>query len=121
MAQQSPSIHFEDIPIDEARRIGRGPRMDPELYRAFKEKIQSLDTTATRLTVPEGTTAASMKNRIRRVAADLKIPVTVRKIPGGLLFWRSTAEDLKQAKEVTQRLQPAQRNGQTRVNRRRRT
>ena len=46
MAQQSQPIHFEDIPLDEARRMGRGPRMDPELYHAFKEKIQSLDNTA---------------------------------------------------------------------------
>jgi radical SAM protein with 4Fe4S-binding SPASM domain len=29
MAQPPSPIHFEDIPIDEARRIGRGPRMDP--------------------------------------------------------------------------------------------
>ena len=41
MAEQSPSIQFEDVPLEEARRMGRGPRMDPELYHAFKEKIQS--------------------------------------------------------------------------------
>jgi precorrin-4 methylase len=122
MAEQSPtpSIQFEDIPLDEARRMGRGPRMDPALYQAFKEKIQSLDNTATRLTIPEGTSPTTMKNRLLRVAAALRIPLTVRKVPGGLLFWRSTAEDLTQAKAVAQRLQPAQRNGQTRVNRRRR-
>jgi hypothetical protein len=50
-----------------------------------------------------------MENRIRRVAAELKIPVTLRRVPGGLLFWRSTDEELPQAKEVAQRLQPAQR------------
>jgi precorrin-4 methylase len=118
MAQQSPSIHFEDIPIDEARHIGRGPRMDPALYVAFKEEIQSLDNTATRLTIPEGTSPTTMKNRLLRVAAELRIPLTIRKVPGGLLFWRSTAEDLAQAKEFAQRLQPAQRKGQTRVSRR---
>ena len=32
MAEPVSSIQFEDIPIDAARRIGRGPRMDPELY-----------------------------------------------------------------------------------------
>jgi hypothetical protein len=120
MAQQPPPIHFEDIPLDEARRLGRGPRMDPELYYAFKEKIQSLDNTAARLTLPEGTSPPTMKNRLLRVATELGIPVTVRKVRGGLLFWRSTAEDLDQAKEVAQRLQPAQRKGQTRVSRRRR-
>jgi hypothetical protein len=105
MAQQPPPIHFEDISLDEARRMGWGPRMDPALYQAFKEKIQSLDNTAVRITVPEGTSPTTMKNRLLRVAAALNTPITVRRIPGGLLFWRSTAEDRQQATEVSQRLQ----------------
>jgi precorrin-4 methylase len=120
MAEEPPAIHFEDIPIAEARTMGRGPRMDPELFYAFKEKIQSLDNMAARITIPEGISPTTMKNRLLRVAAELRIPLTIRKVPGGLLFWRSTAEDLDQAKEVAQRLQPAQRKGQTRVSRRRR-
>jgi hypothetical protein len=120
MAQQPPPIHFEDIPLDEARRIGRGPRMDPVLYQAFKEKIQALDNTATRLTLPEGTGQNTMKNRLLRVAAELNIPITVRRVPGGLLFWRSTAEDRQQATEVSQRLQTARSKGQSRGSRRRR-
>jgi hypothetical protein len=120
MAQEPLAFHFEDVPLAEARTMGRGPRMDPELYHAFKEKIQSLDDTAARLTLPEGTSPTTMKNRLLRVAAALGIPLTIRKVPGGLLFWRSTAEDLAQAKEFAQRLQPAQRTGQTRVSRRRR-
>jgi hypothetical protein len=105
MAQQSPIIEFEDVPLDEARRMSRGPRMDPELYQALKEKIESLDNTATRLTIPEGTSPTTMRKRILRVAAELNIPVTVRKISGGLLFWRSADEDLQHATEVGQRLQ----------------
>jgi hypothetical protein len=97
MAQEPPAIHFEDIPLAEARTMGRGPRMDPELYQAFKEKIQALDNTATRITIPEGTSPTTMKNRILRVATELGIPVTIRKVPGGLVLWRSTAEDLNQA------------------------
>jgi hypothetical protein len=120
MAQEPPAIHFEDIPLAEARTMGRGPRMDPELYHAFKEKIQSLDDTAARLTLPEGTSPTTMKNRILRVAAELNTPVTVRRIPGGLLFWRSTAEDRQQATEISQRLQTARTKGQTRASRRRR-
>jgi hypothetical protein len=88
--------------------------MDLELYHAFKEKIQYLDNTATRLTIPEGTSPTTMKNRILRVAAELNTPVTVRRVPGGILFWRSTAEDLEQAKAVAQRLQPARRKGRAR-------
>ena len=120
MAQQPPAIHFEDIPLAEARTMGRGPRMDPELYQALKGKIQSLDNTATRITIPEGTSPTTMKNRILRVAAELNIPVTIRRVPGGLLFWRSMAEDLEQAQEVAQRLQPAQRKGRSRPGQRRR-
>jgi hypothetical protein len=120
MAESSPQIQFEDVPIDIARAIGRGPRMDPGLYHTFKEKIQSLDNTATRITIPEGTSPTTMKNRILRVAAELRIPVTVRKTPGGLLFWRSTDEDLQQAKEVASRLQTGQRRRGARPGRRRR-
>jgi hypothetical protein len=120
MAESVPPIHFEDIPIEIARAIGRGPRMDPGLYHSLKEKIQSLDNTATRLTIPEGTSSTTMKNRVLRVAADLKIPVTVRKLPGGLLFWRSTDEDVQQAKEVASRLQTVRSKDHTRGSRRRR-
>jgi hypothetical protein len=119
MAEQPP-IHFEDIPLVEARRMSRGPRMDPTFYQALKGKIQALDHTATRLTIPEGISPATMKNRILRVAGELQIPLTIRKVPGGLLFWRSTAEDLEQAKEVAQRLQPARRKGRARSGQRRR-
>ena len=62
MADQPSSFQFEDVPLDEARRMGRGPRMNPELYNALKQKIQSLDTTATRMPLPEGTNPTTMKN-----------------------------------------------------------
>ena len=120
MAQQPPPIHFEDIPLDEARRIGRGPRMDPALYQALKENIQSLDDPAILFTLSEGTSPTTMKNRLLRVAAELNTPITVRRVPGGLLFWRSTAEDRQQATEVSQRLQSTRSTGQTRGHRRRR-
>lgn len=87
--------------------------MDPELYHALREKIQSLDNTATRLTIPESTSTTTMKNRILRVAAEMGIPVTIRRVPGGLLFWRSTDEDLQQAAEVAARLQGAQQPSRT--------
>jgi hypothetical protein len=104
MAQQSPTIEFEDVPLDEARRMSGRLRMDPLLY-TLKQKIQSLDNVAARMTLPEGTSATTMKNRILRLAAELGMPVTIRKVPGGLLFWRSTEEDTQQAQEVASRLQ----------------
>ena len=114
MADQSSPVQFEDIPLEEARRMGRGPRMDPHLYQALRGKIQSLSDTATCLTLPEGVSPTAMKNRILRVAAELGIPVTIRRVSGGLLFWRSTDEDIQQAKEVAARLQTAQRRPRTR-------
>jgi hypothetical protein len=56
VAQRSPTIAFEDVPLDAARRMSRESRMDPKLYHALKEKIASLDTTATCLTISQGTT-----------------------------------------------------------------
>ena len=120
MAPQHPSIEFEDIPLDDARKMGRGPRMDPVLYQALTDKIQSLANTAARMTIPPGTSLSTMKNRILRVAAQLKIPVTIRRVPGGLLFWRSTDDDIQQAKEIAQRLQSAQQQRNTRPRGRRR-
>ena len=62
MADQSSSFQFEDVPLDEARRMSRGPRMDPEIYHALKENIQSLNNTASRMSLPDGTSPTTMKN-----------------------------------------------------------
>jgi hypothetical protein len=82
MDERSPIVECEDVPLDEARRTSPGPRMDLELYHALKQKIQSLDNIASRLTTPVGTSVTTMKNRILHVAAELNIPVTIRKVPG---------------------------------------
>ena len=108
-----PSFEFEDVPLDEARRISSGTRMNPELYHVFTEKIESLDNTATRLTIPDGTRTTTVKKRILRVAAELGISVTVRRVPGDLLFWHLTDEDLQQSIEVMDRLQSFQRQRKT--------
>jgi hypothetical protein len=121
MAEPLPPIQFEDIPIDEARRMGRGPRMDPQLYQELRTRIPALTSHAVHMTIPEGTSPTTMKNRIARMAAELGIPVTIRKVSGGLLFWRSTDEDVRQAKEIAGRLQSAQRGRRARPGRRRRT
>jgi hypothetical protein len=41
-----------------------GPPMDPELYHALKEKIQSLDNTATRMPLPEDMNPIMMKTAL---------------------------------------------------------
>jgi hypothetical protein len=120
MAESRSPIQFEDVSLEEARRMGRGLRMDPELYQELRTRIQALSDQAVRLTSPNGTRQATMKRRIRQVAAELSIPVTIRRVPGGLLFWRSTDEDVQQAREVGARLQTAQGGRHARPRRRRR-
>jgi hypothetical protein len=120
MAEHPPTIQFEDVPLDQARRMGRGPRLDPELYQELRTRIQSLADQAVRITITNGTSQNTMKNRLLRVAAELGIPVTIRRVSGGLLFWRSTDEDIQLAKEVGARLQTARQRPQARPRGRRR-
>jgi hypothetical protein len=61
MAEPLPSIQFEDVPLDEARRMGRGPRMEPMLYDTLRQKIQSLSTDATRIHLGPEMTPTLMK------------------------------------------------------------
>jgi hypothetical protein len=109
---EPPPIQFEDIPMDEARRMGRAPRMEPLLYDMLRKKIQSLADQAARIRFGPEIRPGRMKNYILRIAREVGVPVTVRKVPGGLLFWRSTDEDLQQARETASRLQTA-RQGET--------
>jgi hypothetical protein len=44
MAEQVPPIQVDDIPLDEARRMGRGPRMAPQLYEDLRMRPQSLSS-----------------------------------------------------------------------------
>jgi hypothetical protein len=82
--------------------------------------MHALSGQAVRVTIPDGTSLATLKRRLRQVAAELGIPVTIRRVPGGLLFWRSTDEDVQQAREVGARLQTTRRGRQARPGRRRR-
>ena len=121
MADQAPSVPFEDVPVDEARRMGRGPRMEPMLYDTLRQKIRSLSTEATRIHLGPEITPQRMKNYLLRIARELNVPVTVRRVPGGVIFWRSSDEDRHQAQEIAGRLQSARQPPQaTRPGRRRR-
>jgi hypothetical protein len=120
MAEERFPIQFEDVPLEEARRMGRGPRMDPQLYQELRTRMQALSDQAVRMAIPDGRSLTTMKNRIRHVAAELGIPITIRRVSGGLLFWRSTEADIQLAQEVGARLQTAQRQPQARPRGRRR-
>jgi hypothetical protein len=104
MADQS-TINFEDIPLDQARGMGRGLRMEPLLYDTIKTKIQGLSDDAVRIRLGPEITQQRMKNYLLSIARELDVPITVRKVPGGVIFWRSSDEDVHQAEELSQRLQ----------------
>jgi hypothetical protein len=120
MAQEPSPIQFEDVPLDEARRMGRGPRMEPMLYDTLRQKIQSLSSEATRIHLGPEIRPERMKHYLLRIARELNVPVTVRRVPGGVIFWRSSNEDLQQAQETASRLQTAQRQGRAHRGRRKR-
>jgi hypothetical protein len=48
-----------------------------------------------------------MQNRVLRLAAELDTPVTVHKVPAGLLFWHSADEDFQRVQEVAAQVQSA--------------
>jgi hypothetical protein len=107
MAEHPPSFQFEDVPLDEARRMGRGPRMEPMLYDTLRKKIESLADQATRVHLGPEITQQRMRNYLLSIAKELGVPVTIRRVPGGLIFWRSSDEDMQQAQETASRLQTA--------------
>jgi hypothetical protein len=109
MTQRPPTIACEDVPPDQARRMSRGSRMDSERYHTLTQYIPMLDTTGARMPPLERLNLVTMRSRILHLATELSIPITMRKIPRGLLFWRSTDEGLHQPKDVAQRRHTGQR------------
>ena len=104
MADDRHEMEFEDIPLEDARLMGRGPRMEPLLYDTLRQKIQALSTEAIRIRLGPEIRPERMKHYLLRIARELNVPVTVRKVPGGVVFWRATEEDQAHAQVVSQRL-----------------
>jgi hypothetical protein len=95
MAEQPPNFQFDDVPLDEARRMGRGPRMEPMLYDTLRHKIQALSSEAVRIHLGPEIRPERMKNYLLRIARELNVPITVRRVPGGVIFWRSSELDAR--------------------------
>jgi hypothetical protein len=108
VAPPPPTLECENEPRDEASRMHRRSHLNAERSHARKEHMPSLDKTATRMPLPEGTNSTTMKNHILRMAVKLNILVSIRKIFSCLLFWRSTDDDIQQPIEMAQRIQSAQ-------------
>ena len=81
MADELPTFQFEDVPLDEARRMGRGPRMEPMLYDTLRQKIRSLSSEAVRIHLGPEIRPERMKNYLLRIARELNVPITVRRVP----------------------------------------
>ena len=120
MVQPSAITACEDAALDEARPLSRGPRMDPQLSQQLRTRLQSLSDQAVRMTIPNGTSPTAMKSRILRVAAELGLPMTIRRVSSGLLCWHSSDADMHHAREIANRLQTAQRGQHARQGRGRR-
>jgi hypothetical protein len=86
MADQPSPFQFEDAPLDEARRMGRGPRMEPMLYETLRQKIQTLSSEAVRIRLGPEITPTRMKNYLLHIARELNVPITIRQVPVGLLL-----------------------------------
>jgi hypothetical protein len=82
MAEQTPTFRCDDIPLAAAHRMGCGLRMAPQLSQPLRTRPQSRSERAGRMTIPDGTSPTTMKHRIQRVAAELGIPVTIRRVSG---------------------------------------
>ena len=95
MADEIPTFQFEDVPLDEARRMGRGPRMEPMLYDTLRQKIQALASEAVRIHLGPEIRPERMKNYLLCIARELNMPITVRRVPGGVIFWRSSELDAR--------------------------
>jgi hypothetical protein len=74
--------------------------MEPMLNDTLRKKIQALSADAVRIRLGPEIRLEWMKVYILRIARQLNVPVTVRKVTGGLLCWRSSDEDVQQAREA---------------------
>jgi hypothetical protein len=65
-----------------------------------RKKIQALTTEITRIRLGPEISPTRMRNYILRIGRELGVPATVRRVPAGVIFWRSSHEDLLQSKDV---------------------
>ena len=90
--------------------MGHGPRMEPMLYETLRQKIQTLSSEAVRIRLGPEITPTRMKNYLLHIARELNVPITIRRVSGGMLFWRSSDEDLPAGPgDYPSRLQTARR------------
>jgi hypothetical protein len=112
MADRSSLIAFENVPLDQAQLLDRGPRMEPMLSDTLRQKIQALSTEATRIHLGPEITPRITRD-LRHMARQRNVPVAVRLLSGGLRFWCATEEDTPQTQETAGWLHTTPRRGKT--------
>jgi hypothetical protein len=63
--------------------------MEHMLYDTLTKKIQALSTDAVRVRLGPEIRPERMRRYIQRIAHELGVPVTIRRVAGGVIFWRS--------------------------------
>jgi hypothetical protein len=87
--------------------------MEPMRYETLRQKMQTLSSAAVRIRLGPEITPTRMKHDLRHIARELHVPITIRRVPGVLPFWRSSEEDQQPAHEMADRLQPSRQRGKT--------
>jgi len=77
--------------------------MEPLLYETLRVKIQSLSAAAVRIHLGPEIRPERMKTYLLRIAGELNVPITVRRVSGDVIFWRATEDDRQQAEETAGR------------------
>jgi len=107
--EAKPMFNVRYMPVNEAKMMGRAARMDPDFYSALEEEITNLIDKAAVIDIPPGMNYMRMKLRLVRVAKDLDIQLTVRKARNGIVFWKTTPEELAANEALAKRLQGGRR------------
>ena len=109
MAEQPPNFQSKTSPSTKPAAWAESLAWSPCSTTRCARRFSRRSSEAVRIHLGPEITPQRMKNYICRMARDLNVPVTVRRMPGGVIFWRSSEEDLQQAQETASRLQTGRR------------
>jgi TPP-dependent trihydroxycyclohexane-1,2-dione (THcHDO) dehydratase len=101
-------FELEQLSVEDARKLVRKARMNPEINRQLVAAVRTLLNQADQafvLKLPEGVKFAAARTRLIRIANQMNVPLTIRKQSGGkaILFWM----DQRPARGKSRRRSPA--------------
>jgi hypothetical protein len=94
-------FELEPISVDDARRMVRVGRMDPEMHQRLAEALQQMaekPEQAFLLKLPDDMKYNTARIWLARLAAQREMPLIIRKSGGGkaIVFWRASDNELQQ-------------------------